>query len=65
MSSDKIYLSQEEQIFLMEMLEVDNPHVAVDKYANLMVLEHAEPQDLQIYIQKTIAAYKKRFKENK
>jgi hypothetical protein len=59
MSSDKIYLSKEEQIFLMEMLELQNPVQAAEKYALLMVEEKADPLQLQKYLRKTIANFHK------
>jgi hypothetical protein len=53
MSSDKIYISREEQIYLMEMLEVDSPMEAIEKFTELMVLEGANTTKIEKYI-KTI-----------
>jgi hypothetical protein len=53
MSSDRIYLSREEQIFLMEMLEIDDPLKAVEKFAFIIVDEKANPDKLEEYL-KTI-----------
>ena len=50
--SEKIYLNKEEQIFLMEMLEFDNPEEAVGKFIELMVKEKADPGDIRNYIRK-------------
>ena len=52
MSSDKIYLSREEQLYLMEMLELESPIDAVEKFALLMVEEKADPTLLRDYIKK-------------
>lgn len=59
MSSEKIYLSKEEQIFLMEMLEIKNPVEAAEKYALMMVEEKTDPIQLQKYLRKTIANFHK------
>lgn len=58
MSSDKIYLTKEEQIFLMERLEIDDPIEAVERFAYLMTLEKADPQDLQKYLKKIMKRIK-------
>ena len=58
MSSDKIYLNRDEQVFLTEMLEINSVEDAVDKFANLLVLEGADPTKLKKYI----AAIMKRMK---
>lgn len=57
--SDKIYLSKEEQIFLMEMLELKDPVQAAEKFALLMIEEHADPTQLQKYLRKIIANFHK------
>lgn len=54
MSADRIYLTVAEQTFLMEMFEVDDPSVAVDKFAALMSEERADPQELHKYLKKII-----------
>jgi len=56
MSSGKIYLTRDQQIFLMEMLEVNTPEAAVDKFANIMAEERADPTELQKYIKKIMKA---------
>jgi len=58
MSSDRIYLSKEEQIFLMEMLEINNPIEAAERFAVLMVNEKADPTKLQEYIKKIMKRMK-------
>lgn len=52
MSSDKIYLTREEQLYLMEMLEVNNPVDAAEKFAVMMAKEGADPMELQAYLKK-------------
>lgn len=52
MSGDRIRLSREEQVFLMKMIETDDPMMAVEKFAILMVEERVDPSDLEIYIKK-------------
>ena len=61
MSSDRIYLSKEEQIFLTEMLEIDDLNRAAEVYALMMVDRGADPKDLQLYLKKTMKAYFKEF----
>ncbi len=52
MSGDRIRLSREEQVFLMKMIETDDPMMAVEKFAILMAEEWVDPSDLEIYIKK-------------
>ena len=52
MSADRIYLSREEQIFLIKMLEIEDPAVAVERFAILMVEERADPSNLSDYLKK-------------
>ena len=63
MSSDKIYLTREEQIFLMEMLGVKDPIQAAEKFAVFMIEERADPQDLQKYVKKIIKNYEVEIKK--
>ena len=58
MSRDKIFLSREEQVFLMEMLEVKDPMDAVEIFAILMVDERADPSDLQHYVKQIMKKMK-------
>ena len=58
MSNTKIYLNREEQIFLMEFLEMDDPVDAAERFAVLMVEEKANPTDLQKYVKKIIERLK-------
>jgi hypothetical protein len=57
-SDGKIFLNKEEQIFLMEMLEVDNPAEAVEKFSTIMVEERADPTELQKFIKKIMEKMK-------
>lgn len=50
--SSKIFLSVEEQLYLMTMFEVKDPQKAIEKFVELMVLERANPQDLNKYLKK-------------
>lgn len=61
MSSDdgKIYLSREEQIFLMEMLECKNPEMAVEEFALLMRSENADINKIEEYVKKIVKNMKK------
>ncbi len=55
MNSDgKVYLTREEQIFLMEMLEVDDPSKAIEEFAMLLRDEKADPSKLEDYIKKIL-----------
>lgn len=56
--SSKIYLNREEQIFLMEFLELDDPVMAAEKFAMLMVEERADPTELKKYIIKIMRKLK-------
>ena len=46
----KIYLTKEEQIYLMEMLEIKNVTDAVERFADLMIEERADPTELLKYL---------------
>lgn len=52
MSSDRIYLSREEQIWLMDMLGIDNPTEAVERFATIMVEERLDPENLHECLKK-------------
>jgi len=56
-SSDKIYLSKEEQLFLMEMLEIKDPVEAAEELAYIMVEEKTDPTNLQKVIRKAMKAW--------
>jgi hypothetical protein len=58
MSSDKFYLTREEQAFLMEMLEINNPEQAVEKFADLLISEHANVSKLTDYLKKIMKRLK-------
>lgn len=53
--NDRIYLSREEQAFLVEMLEMENPTDAAERFAVLMVDEKADPSKLTQYLKKIMA----------
>jgi len=59
-SSERIYLSPEEQLFLMEMFEISDPVTACEQFALLMVEEKADPIELSAYIKKVMKKWKKR-----
>lgn len=66
MSSDsRVYLSVEEQLFLIEWLEIDDPVQAVERFAVLMVKEKADPTELSDYIKKIMAKVEKMAGEKK
>lgn len=50
MSSDRVYLTKEEQEFLTERLDIDDPQDATDKFASLMLIEGADPVKLKEYL---------------
>ncbi len=50
----KIYLSREEQVFLMEWLEMNDPVLAAERFAELMILEKADPIELQKYLKRVM-----------
>lgn len=50
--SDNVYLSREEQIFLMEMLELDDPVKALERFATIMVEEKASTSELEKYLKR-------------
>jgi hypothetical protein len=60
MSAGKIFLNQEEQIFLMEFLELKNPKDAAEKFALIMVEERADPTQMKKYLQKIIKNHKEK-----
>lgn len=61
MNSGNIYLSREEQIFLMEMLEKDDPISATERFAEIMVEQGANPIDLEKYLKKVMTNFEKQF----
>lgn len=54
MSSDRVYLTREEQIYLMEMLEIDNIERAAERFIELMISEGANPNDFNKYLKKVM-----------
>ncbi len=60
MSSDKIYLNREEQLFIMEMLELKSPMDAVDAFAEMLVVEGADPGKLQAYVKRCLEKWKEK-----
>lgn len=50
MSSDKMYFTKEEREFLTERLEIEDLTKAVDRFAELMVMEKVDPLKLQEYL---------------
>lgn len=48
--SERIKLNRSEQIFLMEMLDTNEPMDAVEQFAALMVLEFVNPAELEKYV---------------
>jgi len=62
MSNDnKIYFSREEQVFLMEMFETQDPSVAAERFATMLVEERANPSDLKKYLSRIIKKYLEKF----
>lgn len=53
--SERIYLTKQMQIFLMDWMECDNPNDAAEEFAQLMILEKANPVDLSEYVKKIMA----------
>lgn len=51
-SLGKIFLTVEETIFLMEWLNIDDANKAVDRFAEIMIEEKLDPQDMKKYLQK-------------
>jgi hypothetical protein len=57
---DKIYLTRDEQKFLLNMLELKDINVAVDEFAIMMAQQGADPIDLQSYLKKIMLAWEKK-----
>ena len=53
--SERIYLTKQMQIFLMDWMECDNPSTAAEEFAQLMILEGANPVDLTEYVKKIMS----------
>jgi len=64
-SDSRVYLSVEEQVFLMEWLEINDPIQAVERFAVLMVKEKVDPTQLQDYLKKVMAKVEKMAKAKK
>ena len=60
MSNEKIYLTREEQIWLMEMTEAKDSQDAVEIFASLMAEERADPTDLKKYLKKIMRKMEKK-----
>jgi hypothetical protein len=58
MSSERIYLTPEEQHFLMEMLEIKDVTQAAERFATIMTEERADPTQMKKYIQKMLSHLK-------
>lgn len=58
MSSDKIYLSAEEQNFLMYIFEIDDPQDALEKFVSFLVEQRAKPEELKEYLSALMARAK-------
>lgn len=58
MSSEKLFLTQEEQIFLMEMYEINDPVLAAEKFALEMIDQKVDPRELQKYLRKIMGRMK-------
>ena len=54
----KIFLTVEEQVFLMEWLELNDPTKAAEKFAKILTEERASAQDMKKYIQKIMKGMK-------
>jgi len=63
MSDDKIYLSREEQLFLMDMFETKTPMEAVETFATFLAKEGADPAKLEEYVKKILVNWKKKVKK--
>lgn len=58
MSANKVRLTREEQIFLMEMLETNDVEDAAEQFAVLMVMENVNPTELEEYLKKVMKRIK-------
>jgi hypothetical protein len=58
MSSERIYLDAEEQHFLIEMLEINEPQAALEKFVSILVEERAKPEELKEYLAAIMARAK-------
>ena len=50
MSSERIYLTADEQNFLIEVLEINDPTAAFEKFISILVEERAKPEELKEYL---------------
>lgn len=50
MSSERIYLTADEQNFLMEIFEMNDPTTAFEKFVSILVEERAKPEELKEYL---------------
>lgn len=60
MSSDKFFLSKEEQYFLMEILEMSDVQDAFDRFTEILVEERCDPQRADMYVKRILEEYKKK-----
>jgi hypothetical protein len=59
-NSSRFFLSKEEQYFLMEVLEIRDVQKAFDRFAEMLVEERCNPQQIDKYIKRIHEAYKKK-----
>ncbi len=57
--SDNIYLNREEQVYLMEMLELNNVTAAWERFSTIMVEEKADPTKINQYLKKIMGSPEK------
>jgi len=50
--SEKIRLTKKQILFLTEWLETEDPNKAADRFIELMMLEHVDPQNISVVIDK-------------
>jgi hypothetical protein len=58
--NDRIYLTAEEQVFLMEWLELNDPTRAAEKFAKLLVEEKANTEKMHEYVKMVMLRVKDR-----
>lgn len=55
---NRLYLTKEEQLFLMEMFELKDAKEAAERFVILMIEERADPTQTQKFIKKIMKGMK-------
>ena len=50
--NSRIYLTREEQVYLMQILEINSPEEALNKFIDILIEEKVDPTKTSVYLKK-------------